>query len=429
MGAWRAGLVLLVAAGPVRADEFDKEPILYAASTPDNAVSRLQKQLVGGTAKLARHEERGYLDALLRALKVPASSQMLVFSKTSLQRNRISPRTPRALYFNDEVYVGYCQKGEVLEISAADPKLGTVFYTLGQDADREPRFVRQTDSCLLCHGSSQTHGVPGHLMRSVFADRSGMPILSAGTYRVDQTTALEKRWGGWYVTGTHGKQAHLGNLVVQTRDVPRPVDNSAGLNVTDLGHRIDKGAYPSPHSDVVALMVMEHQAEAHNLLTRASFEGRQALHMEETLNREMKLPATYRWDSTMVRIRSVGDALLQYLLFSEEAPLTEKIRGTSGFAEEFSKRGPRDGKGRSLRDLDLQRRLFKYPLSYLIYSESFDALPGRVRDYVLERLWDVLSDKDTSKPFAHLSAEDRTAIREILVATKANLPAYWRAGR
>jgi hypothetical protein len=263
----------------------------------------------------------------------------------------------------------------------------------------------------------------------VFADRGGLPILSAGTTRVDQTTALDKRWGGWYVTGTHGKQTHLGNLVIATREVQRPVENPGGQNLADLGHRIDKGAYLSPHSDIVALMVMEHQAEAHNLLTRANFEARQALHMEDTLNREMKLPATYRWDSTMVRIRSAGDALLQYLLFSEEAPLTDKVRGTSGFAAEFSKRGPRDGKGRSLRDLDLERRLFKYPLSYLIYSESFDALPGRMRDYGLQRLWDVLSGKDLSKPFAHLSEQDRRAIREILVATKPNLPAYWREGR
>jgi hypothetical protein len=271
--------------------------------------------------------------------------------------------------------------------------------------------------------------VPGHVIRSVFADHRGLPMLSEGTYRVDQTTPIEKRWGGWYVTGTHGKQEHLGNLIIRTPRVSRPVDNTTGQNLTDLGERVVKSAYLSPHSDIVALMVMEHQADAHNFLTRANFEARMALHMEETLNREMKTPPGYQWDSTKVRIKSVGDALVRYLFFCEETTLTDKVRGTSGFATEFSKRGPRDRKGRSLRDFDLDKRLFRYPLSYLIYSESFDALPDRLRNYALERIGDVLTGKDTSKEFSHLSADDRKAIREILIDTKKTLPASWTAAK
>jgi hypothetical protein len=429
----RAGVVLaLLLSGFVtsaaRADEFDKEPINYGTATPRNVVSRLQERLDAGKVKLAYDEDVGYLRSVLRELRVPVSSQMLVFSKTSLQRERIAPYSPRALYFNDDVFVGYCQNGQVMEVSAADPRLGAVFYTLDQDGDRKPRFRRQTDNCLLCHGSTHTHGVPGHVVRSVFPDARGLPILSAGTTRVDHTTPLEKRWGGWYVTGTHGKQKHLGNLVIPGREVDDAVENTTGLNRTDLKGRFNPAAYLSPHSDIVALMVFEHQADALNLITRANFLTRQALHYEATLNREMKLPPTNRWDSTTVRIKSAGDPLVKYLLFSDEAKLTAPVRGTTSFAEEFSKRGPRDGKGRSLRDLDLERRLFKYPCSYLIYSESFDALPGPVRDYVLRQVWDVLTGKDTSKDFAHLSAADRTAIREILVATKPNLPPYWRGG-
>ncbi len=422
---WLGGAVLLASG----ADEFEREPIGYSSATPDDAVSQLQKRLDGGKAKLEHDKKAGYLASVLRELNVPVSSQMLVFSKTSLQRHRISPQTPRALYFNDSVYVGYCAKGDMLELSAIDPKLGAVFYTLEQDAVKKPRFVRQTESCLLCHGSSSTQGVPGLVVRSVFPDAQGLPILSAGTYRVDQTTPLERRWGGWYVTGTHGKQEHLGNLIVRTRRVEQPVDNRAGLNVTDLGDRFTRSAYLSGHSDVVALMVLEHQAAAHNYLTRANFTARQALHLEQQINREMKLSPTHRWDSTGVRIKSAGDDLVRYLLFCEEAPLTGKVRGTSAFAAEFARRGPRDGRGRSLRDFDLERRLFKYPCSYLIYSESFDALPGPMREYVLDRIWQVLSGRDKSKDFAHLSAADRKAIREILVATKPSLPPSWRAAR
>ena len=409
------------------ADDFEREPIRYSASTPDNVVSRLQKQLAAGKVKLTRDEKSGYLRSLLKELQVPVSSQMLVYSKTSLQRNRISPRTPRALYFSDDAYVGYCAGGEVLELSAVDPKLGTVFYTLEQDANEKPRLMRQTDRCTLCHSSSQTQGVVGHVVRSVFSDSSGYPILSAGTYRVDQTTAIEKRWGGWYVTGTHGKQTHLGNLIVRTRNVDLPVDNEAGLNVTDLGERFQRSAYLTGHSDIVALLVMEHQTDTQNYLTRANFDTRQALHAEQALNKEMSLPTSHRWKSTDSRIRSVGDDLLRALLFSEEAPLTGKVRGTSTFAADFGKRGPRDARGRSLRDFDLGKRLFRYPCSYLIYSPSFDALPAPVRDYVLERLGKVLTGADEGKDFDHLSAADRKAIREILVATKPNLPTSWRA--
>jgi hypothetical protein len=430
MGASGLVVALLLAglAWPAcRGADFDRAPINYGTAEPDNIISRLQKRLDSGKSRLDFDKDTGYLRSLLREVRAPVSSQMLVFSKTSLQRQRISPHTPRAIYFSDDVYVGYCKNGDVLEVSAVDPRLGAVFYTLEQKVSKKPRFARRDDTCLLCHGSSQTQGVPGHTVRSLFVEPSGLPLLSEGSYRIDQTSPLERRWGGWYVTGTTGKQQHLGNLIIRTRRVDRPVENKEGLNVTDLGDRFDRKSYLSGHSDVVALMVLEHQAEAHNLLTRAAFTARQALHDEATLNRELKLPANHRWDSTGVRIRSAGDDLVKYLLFSEEATLSDKIQGATTFAEEFSKRGPKDAQGRSLRDFDLRRRLFKYPCSYLIYSESFDALPGVMRDYVLERLWAVLTGRDKSKDFAHLSGADRKAILEILRATKPGLPAYWRA--
>lgn len=411
---------------PALADEWESAPISYSQAQPDNAVSQLQARLEAGESQLAYESHFGYLRSFLKELGVPESSQMLVFSKTSLQRQRISPRTPRALYFNDEAYVGFCQYGDVLEVSVADAKLGTVFYTLPQEEVEHPIIRRQTDNCLLCHASSQTHGVPGHVVRSVYADPAGQPILSSGTFRIDHTSPLKNRWGGWYVTGMHGEQKHLGNMVVRGRQQPEQIDNSAGQNQTELDERVDRENYLSPHSDIVALMVLEHQAEAHNCLTRASFETRIALEHEAGLNRELKMPPGHRWESTTSRIRSVGEPLVKYLLFSEEAPLTASIRGTSEYAAEFAAIGPRDPQSRSLRDFDLQRRLFKYPCSYLIYSPSFDALPDEVRDYVLQRMWDILQGTDSSQEFAHLTAEDRQAILEILRATKPNLPAYWQ---
>jgi hypothetical protein len=407
-------------------DDFDRAPINYSSTTPDNAASRLDARLESGKTKLRYEDHRSYLRSLLQALEVPESSQMLVFSKTSLQRQRIAPRTPRAIYFSDDVYVGYCQRGDVIEVSAVDPQLGAVFYTLDQKQTEKPRLVRQGDSCLICHASSNTQGVPGHVVRSVFSDRAGYPILSAGTHRIDHTSPLAERWGGWYVTGTHGKQKHMGNLTHVERDLRDAPESSAGLNLTDLGDRFDRTRYLSPHSDIVALMVLEHQAQAHNLITKANFVGRQAIHSQRQLNAELGEAADHPWDSTRSRIRSAGDPLVQYLLMAEEAPLTDKLQGTSSFAAEFAAKGPRDSKNRSLRDLDLERRLFRYPCSFLVYSPSFNSLPPEMSDYVLRRMYDVLTGKVTSPEFAHLSPEDRQAVLEILRETKPDLPAYWR---
>ncbi|MGH7168818.1 MAG: hypothetical protein ACRELF_08000 [Gemmataceae bacterium] len=427
---WISGVaVLLLPLGlmlPARAVDIDRAPINYGSADPHNAVERLQERLDAGQARLTYEDGRGYLRSLLRELNVPVSSQMLVFSKTSLQRQRISPRTPRAIYFGDDAYLGYCQKGDLLEVSAVDPRLGAVFYSLSQKKADKPRFQRRSDNCLICHSSSMNQGFPGHLARSVFADGLGLPILASGTYRIDHSSPLRRRWGGWYVTGTSGKQTHLGNLIVRGNPRPEDIDNTANVNVTKLDRYLKTAPYLTPHSDIVALMVMEHQTEMHNRIARANFLTRLALHEEAEFNKALGRPANYRSESTISRIKNAGEPVVKYLLFCEEAALTEPVKGTSGFAEEFVKRGPADDRGRSLRQLDLKRRLFAYPCSYLIYSEAFDALPAPVRDYVLRRLWEVLDGKDTSKEFAHLSAEDRRALVEILRATKGNLPNYWK---
>jgi hypothetical protein len=414
-----------VAAAVAAAEDFDRPPISYSSSAPDNVISQLQKRIDRGNVRLTFTDEHGYLPAVLRELKVPISSQMLVFSKTSLQRDRISPRTPRALYFNDEVYIGFCRLGEVMEVSVADPKLGTVFYTLTQEPAARPRFQRHTENCLSCH-SSRHQGIPAHMVRSVYPDRDGNPILSGGSFRIDQTSPVKQRWGGWYVTGTHGKEAHLGNMILQRRTVPDELINTDGLNVTELKGRIDTGMYLSPHSDLVALMVLEHQAEMHNRITAANYQTQYAHRDADILNEMDNAPRGRLTDGTARRVDSAAEQLLEYLLFVEEAPLAAPVKGTSGFAEEFARVGPRDRHGRSLRDFDLSNRLFKYPCSYLIYSPAFDQLPSSVKDRVYRRLWEVVSGRDQTKEFAHLTAADRRAIKEILVDTKKELPDYWR---
>jgi hypothetical protein len=268
--------------------------------------------------------------------------------------------------------------------------------------------------------------VPGHLVRSLFVDETGYPVLSGGSRNVNHTTPFAERWGGWYVTGTHGAQKHLGNLIVEERPQSTDVDNPDGLNVTSLADRIDVSPYLTPHSDIVALMLLEHQVLVHNRLTSASFTTRQALAYNDMMNEALQNEPATRLESTTRRIKNAGDKLVEALLLADEAPLTDRVEGTSGFAAQFATRGPRDSQGRSLRDLDLTRRMFRYPCSYLIYSEAFTRLPDEMRDYVWNRLWEVLSGADASPKFAHLSAEDRQAILEILRETHPGLPATWQ---
>ncbi len=407
---------------------LDHAAIQYATAALDDPVTRLKRRISEGKVSLSFEPDHGYLPALLKELDVPVSSQVLVFSKTSFQAPRISPRTPRALYFKDDVSLGWVRGGDVLEIATTDPRQGTIFYTIDQEEASKPRIERRGE-CLQCHASPGTVGVPGLVVRSIYPEPSGMPLFHAGSFVTDHRSPLNQRWGGWYVTGTHGSQRHMGNVFVMDRDHPDKLDMEAGANVTDLTGRFDTGAFLSSHSDIIALMVLEHQTRMTSLITRLAFETRMALHDQKAINQALGRPAEELTDSTKRRIGNVAEALVKYMLFVEETALEDPIKGTSGFAAEFAKKGPRDSSGRSLRELEATTRLFRYPCSYLIYSEAFDALPVAAKDRVYRRLWEILSGQDQSSTFARLSNTDRRNILEILLETKPGLPDYFRSPR
>ncbi len=403
--------------------EFEKEPINYGTAPTSEAVSTLQQALDQGELQLEFDEQHGYLPSLLKLLEIPSSSQVLVHSKSSFQLRRISPRNPRALYFNDTSYLGWVQGGDVVEIMTTDPEQGEIFYTLAQEETARPQFIRDRGQCMLCHASSRTQQVPGSLVRSLFVDASGQPQVGAGTFNIDHRSSFKDRWGGWYVTGKHGAMRHMGNVVSKIRRNPEVIDREAGANVEDLSEWFDVSPYLTPHSDIVALMVLEHQTQMQNFLTLASYECRTATHYDGVMNAALKRPKDHVTDTTRRRIASAGDKVLRYMLFEDEFRLTAPVQGTSAFAKEFQAQGPRDAKGRSLRDFDLQTRMFKYPCSYLIYSPSFDQLPKPVKQYLTDRLKQILTGDDESEEFAHLSTVDRQAILEILTATK---PELWK---
>ena len=391
---------------------FEEDTLHYNRTPADGPVPRLQKRIDEGKVKIEFQPHFGYLAGILRELGVSTNSQMLVFSKTSFQRERISPHAPRSVYYGDDVYVGFVQGSPLLEFSSVDPKLGGVFYTLEQNPKALPKFVR-TDACVECHASGKTMGVPGHLVRSFATDESGVVDLSTGTSLVNHRTPIEDRWGGWYVTGSHGSTIHRGNLVgAEAFQKQEKQPNYLG-NLTDLSQFFDVKQVLTPHSDIVALMVMEHQSHMHNFLTRLQYEATLSLQMYGHVN-YLKTPT---------------EAFLRYLLFTEEVPIKSAIKGSSGFAGTFAAQGPFDHRGRSLRELELKTRLFKYPCSYLIYSAAFDALPQPLQDRIYQRLFDVLTGKEDSADYAGLTRETRRSILEILRDTKKGLPDYWMAGK
>jgi hypothetical protein len=409
------GTVALAAfAGGVREEDWEHEAIRYRQSQATDAVTALQKQIT-----LEFNAKNGYLTSVLKNLKVEPSSQILVFSKTSFQRDLISADTPRALYFNDHTFVGWVQNGDLLEISATDPNLGTVFYTLSQTKTGKPKFVRQNDECLQCHATSMSKDVPGVMMRSMFTRIDGQPEFSAGSTLTTDQSPFEERWGGWYVTGTHGAMRHMGNVVAKGGRDNVTLDKEAGANITQLRRFFSTAPYLTPHSDIVALMVAEHQTQVQNLITKANYLTRIALHYDKSLNEDPQRPAGYRSDSATRRMGSICEPLVKALLFCEEAPLSDAVKGTSGFAERFAASGVKDAQGRSLRQFDLTRRLFRYPCSYLVYSEAFLKLPEMTKQTVYRRLREVLTAQEAGKEFAHLTASDRKAILEILTETHA----------
>lgn len=378
----------------------------YAEREPAGRVGRL---LAGdGRRALARAErtERGYLEALLATLGIDASSQTLVFSRTSKQTGFVRAATPRAIYFNDDSYVAWIPGAPAIEIAHFDPELGPVFFTLSQDAGAAPVIERHLEACLRCHDSYSLSGggVPRFLLGSGYTGANGELVSHEAWILTDQSTPLRFRWGGWYVTGRHGTARHLGNIVVARIEDLQDLESLRVGNLDSLDGLVDTSAYLTPYSDIVALLVLEHQVEIQNLISRLRF---------ETVGRL----AEEGGDVDATALAGLIEPLVRALLMSDEAPLGDRISDSSGFTAHFESLGPFDSGGRSLRELDLSERLFRYPLSYLIYSDGIAALPATVRDAIHARLRAILGSEAGGDDFPHLSAGDRQAIAAILQET------------
>lgn len=398
----------------------DHPAIEYGAGPLKDRVSELNREIQDGTVRLRFDEASGYLRSTLEAFDVPIESQVVVFSRTSFQAQRIDPSNPRAIFFNDRVAVGWVRGGEVLEVAAQDPQQGVIFYSLSQVPADKPQFARN-ENCLSCHLSWDTLGVPGLFVLSTFPMPDDKNAYAAGGVS-DHRSRFDERWGGWYVTGHAGSVQHMGNITRVDSAGASLSQPPVGLDA--LEGVFDTKGYLSRYSDVVALMVLEHQTHMINLITRIGWETRLALYQERMMNTVGDAPRDR--GASAAAIRDSAAELVDYLLFVDEAPFAGRIQSSSGFAEKFSAQGPRDSKGRSLRELDLERQLMRYPCSYMIYSEAFDALPAIAKDAIYERMWQILSGQERHDSYSRLSPTDRQAIVEIVRDTKKGLPDYFR---
>jgi hypothetical protein len=405
---------------------FADAPINYRSGELNDPIARLEQRLERGQVKLHYDPDHGYLRSVLDALRVPVSSQTLVFAKTSFQFPQINPAAPRALYFNDDVYVGQVHNGKFLEFVSFDPKQGAIFYVIDERPAAHPRFERAAVDCVQCHVASSTRGVPGVMLRSVFTKPSGYPAAGARSFVTGQESPLSERWGGWYVTALRGAEEGMGNVTVSNPTNPEELPKPAVANVTTLRGHLNTAAYLTGSSDIVALMVLAHQTQMHNLITQTGYQTRLALFSDSKRNNAQGLPADAISDKARKQFEEPAEQLVRYLLFTNEARLDSPVAGNTNFAQEFAARGPFDSQGRSLRQFDLQTRIFKYPCSYLIYSETFDAIPAPAKEYIYRRLFEVLSGSDQSPAFQTLSQQDRRAILEILVETKPGLLVEWK---
>jgi hypothetical protein len=393
-----------------------KHPAIgYDTRPSHDVVAALGRRVAEGAVPLPFDAQTGYLKPVLAALDVPVASQMLVMSKTGVQALYTSPSNPRAIYFNDAVTIGYIRGAPLLEIAVHDPQQGVLFYTIEQKPQTSPAIERRP-ACLSCHQNYATLHVPGLLARSVFMSPDGLALGQFGSYDADDRTPFRRRWGGWYVTGSDGGMTHIGNAFI-TDTVKREamVSDDALTRIEPRAH-FDGTGYLSTHSDIVALMVFQHQSHMTNLITRLGWETRIALQRTE------KTGETAETAANGFSAKDTVDELVDYLLFADEAPLPAAITGSSGFAEAFAARGPADHQGRSLRQFDLNRRLMRYPCSYMVYSAAFAALPDGAKHAVFVRMWDILSGRETSPKYRRLPEPDRRAVVDILRETIHDLP-------
>ena len=371
--------------------------------------TKLKDDLEQGIMNLDESSEKAYLESLLEALKIPVSSQMLVYSTTSLQLSLISPRTPRALYFNEEIYLGYVQGGRI-EIVSIDPEIGGIFYIFDLPRNGKRPVAERSRRCMNCHSDEDTHEIPGLVIKSVVPGPTGGSLESYRRARTGHDIPFSDRFGGWHVTGAEGIGPHWGNHT--GRFTPE------GIVTTPLppGEKFDWAVFPVATSDFLAHLLHEHQVGFVNRVVQVQYRLRTAL---KRSNGRLS-------DEDRKEVSRLVEELTRYLLFADEAPLQGKgLQCDALYQDEFLANRRRSSKGDSLKDLDLTTHIFRNRCSYMIYSPVFQNLPVGFKKRIYARIGEALSLTKSDPEFAFFSPDEKTRVRTILKETLPDLPADW----
>ena len=383
--------------------KFSDPPHGYYTRTPEDAFSKWLREFKEGKSQLDTSSEKARLLSLLKALDVPVTSQLLVYSATSLQAGLIKPSNPRALYFNEEVYVGFVPGGK-LEIAAIDPELGPIFSVVNNSfRSGGPPDIIRTERCMNCHAGNVSWHLPGFTAESVIPMNSGGSLDGFRRDIAGHTIPIADRLGGWHVTGAHEKGDHHGNVIgYATSSGYRTESNPPG-------RIFDWDTYPVRTSDLFTHLIHEHQLGFHNLITLAVYRTRE---FKETGRGMISL-------ENQAKLNDLARQLVRYVLFANEAKLPNGgIKPDPAYEKDFLARRKAIANGASLRDLDLRSRLFRYRCSYLVHSPSFTGLPKEFKDRVVAGLTSALREQGGPPEFNYLPATEKRAISTILRETK-----------
>ena len=384
-------------------------PIRYSDTTPTDRIADLARNLASGDVLPEGSSGLQRLEFVLKYLKVPVESQVLVFSKTSLQNRLIRPENPRSIYFAENVYVGSVPGGSI-EVIVHDAVLGPVFYLIGKKEDARMSIERDTSQCMSCHATSRTENVPGMLIRSVYPSEDGQPLSHLGTTDVTHETPLKERWGGWYVTGK-SSLPHLGNRVFKEDGDLKP----ANASLETVAPLVDVSDYLRPTSDIVSLLVLEHQVKMHTLLNAASLNYRRSVHFLKVIDPK----GDPENGSTGRMAESWAEKIVDCMFFKDEADLGEGVEGDPAFQRAFVKRFPESAEGNSLAQFRLYGRIFKNRCSYMVYSDAFKGLPPALKLLVLDLMKRVVAGEVEGFNWLHESE-----LRRIDAILKETLPCW-----
>jgi len=390
--------------------DFDQLPHSYWQRPLKDRFSLLKQDLEAGRLPLDRSSEKAFLLSLLQVLQIPVTSQMLLFSTTSLQLSLINPGNPRALYFSDDVYLGYIPGGKI-EIISLDPELGGIFYIFDIPRGEQRINVERATRCMNCHVADETQHVPGLVLKSVVPGQRGGSLTA---YRIGQSghqIPLSERFGGWYLTGADGFTNHWGNVIGKL--------SPQGLSTQKIeaGKRFSYVRYPVAASDILPQLLHEHQAGFVNRVLEAGYRARTVLFLSQGGKLNQKQAA---------ELDAQAETVVKYLLFADEAPLPDGgVTGLPEFKQEFANQARKTAAGVSLRDFELETRLFKYRCSYMVYSAVFQGLLPEMKQRIYQRLDKALNVRTPDKAYAYLPEAEKQMIRQVLRQTLTDLPKNW----